>query len=184
MKKIVSVICIVVMLLSVCALTVSANPKDDIMAAVDANVPADVVAFFRTQAVNILNQINVTDEQAAQVIAIVKEAGPRVKSGSFTLHKYGEEDTSYFLAKFDQVCTILGLTYKFGAKKNPVHKSDDFVYLYDASGKLIAELDGDPINDTGASESNNTLLITLLSVLAVVAAISVGYGVKKSMSHE
>ena len=61
MKKMVSLICMLALLLGALGTTAFAVPQDDILAAVDANIPADILHYYRTMGINIMTQIYLKD---------------------------------------------------------------------------------------------------------------------------
>ena len=82
MKKMVSLVCMLALLLGALGTTAFAAPQDDILAAVDANIPAGILQYYRTMGINILTQIDVTDAQAQEVSALIKQAGALLQEGT------------------------------------------------------------------------------------------------------
>lgn len=88
MKKMVSLVCMLALLLGALGTTAFAAPQDDILAAVDANIPAGILQYYRTMGINILTQIDVTDAQAQEVSALIKQAGALLQEGTQSAHEY------------------------------------------------------------------------------------------------
>ncbi|MBQ7822445.1 MAG: InlB B-repeat-containing protein, partial [Clostridia bacterium] len=154
MKKLISVLLILVMLT---ALAVSVNADDAAKtrlynAAKDA-CPTAYHDRYLGIAQNILNQIDVTSEQADQVIALVEEG-----KAFFTTNKgpsldaYTEEEIDKAVDLFERACAILSITAKVSAVADPEHEGDVIFKLYYNSDH-IASIDGDVITTSSSSGS-------------------------------
>lgn len=170
MKRIISIACLVVMLMSLLAISVFAAPKDDIITAAEKNIDKSLVDTYRAQAVNILNQIEVSQKQADEVVALIEKAGKVFENNGPTLHTYPKSEVDILLGYFDEACEILHMTYKITEKKNALHKGDIICVLYDENGKKIADLDGDFVNDTGATDTNVGLIVSVIALITLAGA--------------
>ena len=111
MKKMVSLVCMLALLLGALGTTAFAAPQDDILAAVDANIPAGILQYYRTMGINILTQIDVTDAQAQEVSALIKQAGALLQEGTQSAHEYRAAQRERLLELFAQICAVLHLSY-------------------------------------------------------------------------
>ena len=98
MKKIISVIALIAVLMGVFAVCALADAKDDIIAKAEDVCPDGYESEYIPAAKNILNQIKVTDEQATAVNAAIEDARAIVNSGKGTrLADYTEAEKKQVL---------------------------------------------------------------------------------------
>lgn len=147
MKKMVSLVCMLALLLGALGTTAFAAPQDDILAAVDANIPSGILQYYRTMGINILTQIDVTDAQAQEVSALIKQAGALLQEGTQSAHEYRATQRERLLELFAQICAVLHLSYTTSTKPSGLHAGDVVIHLY-YNGTPIGELDGDFIKQT------------------------------------
>lgn len=183
MKRVLSLICVVAILLGAMALTAFASPKDDILSAVKESVPADILERYQTQGVNMLNQIDVTQEQAEQVIAYIKQAGPLLKAGTVSGHQYTPAERQTLVGLFDSICATLHLTYNITTKATGLHQNDIIIHVY-YNGKIVGDLDGDFVKQTGGTATDTTEnLAVIVSVLALLTVASAVIAAKRISAH-
>lgn len=186
MKKVMSIVLACVLLVSMMVLSIvpvsAATPKEDIIAAVKANVSAEIFEKYLPTIENTLQQVEVTAEQAEKVIANIETAKEAVKEDKGdSLSEYAKEEREVILKEFDTACETLGLKYEMKPAEKPTHKGDvDVVIKVD--DKVIATLDGDDVKKTNVPESAvNYGLVALAGVLAA-AAVVVATRCKKATS--
>lgn len=118
MKKVLCIAIALVLAVAAFAVPVSAaTPKEELAASVKAAIPKGYNDLFVATVDNVLKQIDVSKEQADQVIAIINETTAKVKDKGSSLHEYTKDEVSYILAQFGKACSVLNLTYKVVAKK-------------------------------------------------------------------
>ena len=174
-------------LLAVCLLVVmsvvpaaAATPKEDIVASAKANLPAAYADNYLPLVENVLQQIDVTADQATKVIACIEavKAGITTDKGS-SLSEYSAAEIELVMEQFNIACETLNLTYEFKASTAPQHEGDTVCVLYDASGKKLADIDGDAVRKTDVAPSNvNYGYVALAAVLMMGAVVAAVYGKK------
>lgn len=174
MKKILCMAIALVLAVAAFAVPVSAAaPKEDLAASVKAAIPKGYNDRFVATVDNLLKQVDVTREQADQVIAIINETTSKVKDKGSSLHEYTKDEASYLLSQFGKACAVLNITYKLVAKKNAVHTNDVVCELY-YNGAHIGTLDGDSgVKQTGADLSGSVSGLAIAGGVLLLAAASV-----------
>lgn len=184
MKKVLSVVsaCLVLAVVMVLAIAPvsAATPKEDIMAEAKKLIPTAYQAEYLPMLENVLQQIEVTADQATAVIghmnaaaaAVTEDKGPSVSD-------YSAAEQKAVLAEIEGACTALGLTYEITPAENPTHPNDVDFYLY-ADGKKIADIDLDVQKTNTAVDYTMIVVAGALIVLAAGAAV---YGKKLSASR-
>ena len=166
-KRIFAIVVAVVML---CALMVPtfAATKSDVLAEMEKS---PVYKYIKTSVENAARTIEVTEEQADQLIAIVQafietvpeDKGPAAKA-------YTDAEIEAVITSIDKVCAVLNLTYKF--VPNPNDASDSILNVYDEEGKLIFEYNGNAVADTAAASTSAPVYFTIGAVLLAAAAVA------------
>ena len=176
MKKIVSILLTLVMLLSL-AVAVSADDaeKAKIYDAFLAACPEEYHNLHAGTVQNVLSQIDVTAEQADEVVALIEAA-----KGDFTVDKgsslsnYTAEERAIALDYVDKAAEVLNVEVEIVSAANPIHEGDSNVVVT-YNGAQIATVDGDPVKVTGGNNSATAVY----AVLALVASISAVVVTKK-----
>lgn len=179
MKKVLSlcVACLLLVGMMACAgVSVSAaTPKEEIIAAAKAALPDAYEAKYLPTLENVLSQIDVTAEQADEVIAAIAKAKEAIKTDKGdSLSEYTTAEREAVLAQLDVACASLGITYKLVDAENPAHEADMDCKIYNAAGKEIGSVDAD-IKKTNAPDM--TAFAALVAMLALAAGAAV-YGKK------
>ncbi len=171
MKKTISIVLALVFALSLCVVpTFAATPADKVASSVKAAIPSAYKNLFEATIDNIIKQIDISEEQANQIIALIDETKATVKDEGHTLHLYSVKEDSYLLAQFDKACKILNVTYKYVLKKNAVHEGDVICDIY-YNGVKIGSLDGDiSVKTTGADVNGNVVVLSVVAGIALLAA--------------
>ena len=182
MKKVISLFAACLLLVGMMAFAgfsaSAATPKEDIVAAVKDAMPDKYEEQYLPMLENVLNQIDVTAEQAEEVIGYVETVKAAVKAdkGS-SLSEYSKEEVAVVMDNFDKTCTALGLTYELVDAEDSSHKGDIDCIIYTEEGAKIGSADGDGVKKTNAPETN-TALVALFGAFVVVAAGAAVYGKK------
>ncbi len=186
MKKIISIVLACVLLASMMVLTVvpvsAATPKEDIIAAIKASVSAEYFEKYLPTIENVLQQVEVTAEQAEKVIANIDTVKETIKEDKGdSLSEYTEVERKVVLEEFDKACETLGLKYEVKPAEKPTHEGDVDITVK-VEDKIIASVDGDAVKKTNAPDSAvNYGLVALAGVLAA-AAVVVATRCKKATS--
>ena len=168
MKKIIALLLATVVSLSAFVLPASAATKADLIEAASA---AAAYKYVKASLENAARSIEVTEAQADQLLPLVQEAAALfpVDKGP-TLHEYGQDTVDAFLDLVDQACAIINYSWTFDGKTNAIHSGDGILRVYDASGKLVYEYDGDYVTDTSGTPSNSTWVV--LSIGALISLVA------------
>ncbi len=182
MKKIISLAAACLLLVGMMAFAgfsaSAATPKEEIVAAVKANMPDKYEAQYIPTLENVLSQIDVTAEQAEEVIGYVEAAKAAIESDKGgSLSDYSQAEIRAVLDNFDKACTALGLTYEIVDAENPAHKADVECIIYLEDGTKIGSVDGDGVKKTDVAETNTMLMVLFGAFVAVTAGAAV-YGKK------
>lgn len=174
MKKLIAMLMACLMLVGMTA-TVSvsaASPKEDMIDACEEYMPEPLLKEYLPLIQNILAQIEVSQDQADQVIECIKESREFFKEyKGVTLHYYTQEERKFAVDMVSRICDILFLTAKYSHSTDKDHHNDVVCEIYDSNGRLIGILDGDVVKKTNAPESDvNYGYIVVAAVVMVGAA--------------
>lgn len=188
MKKLIAIISAIVLLVGTATIGVSAVTKADLFAEA-AKSPA--YKYVQVAIENAARTVEVTPEQAEQILPIVKRAceiiGNDEHPSAFSDEHgllYTKEQINGVMACIDEICEIMRFTYKMVPVANPEHAGDGMLTVYDANGKVVFQYDGDAVADTDAATSMDTALLfagagIMLALGAAAIAVS-----KKRMAAE
>ena len=185
MKKLMSIISVcfllVAMLVVVASPVSAATPKEQIIAAAKANVPAKYLEKQLPTLENILQQIEVTPEQAEKVVANIEAAKAAIlEDKGDSLSEYSPAEIKAVLKEIDAACNTLGLTYEFKPAANPQHEGDVDCVIK-VNNKIIATLDGDAVKKTNVADSSVNYGLILLAAVFAAAAVVVAVRGKKAV---
>ncbi len=139
MKKIVSVVTLIAMLMGVFAVCALADPKEDIIAKATDVCPDGYENEYIPAAQNILNQIQVTEEQAATVTAAIEDARAIVNSGKGTrIDDYTQEEKDQVIGDLQTACKSLGIWYRLVEGEKSTIVEFYVVDALDAEGNALA----------------------------------------------
>ena len=169
MKKVISIIAVValVMSLAVCA---NAAPKDDIIAAIKAAVPADVYADYEAIISNTLDQIEVTSSEASEIIKIVNETKSEVKLDSSSVADLSGAEKDVLASKITEAAAVVDLKVSVDAGK--ADADEIVVTVAKTSGEKVVSFETDPVKKTGF-ELNTTAIMAVSAVVLAAAAVVV-----------
>ena len=174
MKRIICAVLVAVMALAL-AVSASAATKQDVIDKFEASVPENYHPLILGQVENILNQIDITEEQADKLIALMDETAANMSKFTdkgHSLEAYVSEERDFCVGQFSEACDVLGLTYTISTKANGYHSGDEVYSVYDASGKKLGDLDGDIDVKTTDKVETSVVLPAAAVVLAVLAGFS------------
>lgn len=160
MKKLISLILILVMLsaLAVCA-SADAASKTRLLDAAKNACPAQYHDRYLGIAQNIIDQIDVSADNADAVIALLNEGSAFISTNKGpSLDKYSAEEIAKAVALFNAACEELSITTEWSVLKNGAHKGDMIVRLY-YNGTLIATLDGDDFKTSDNTAGSGATII-------------------------
>ena len=175
MKKIISIIAVValVMSLAVCA---NAAPKDDIIAAIKAAVPADVYASYEAVITNTLDQIDVTSSEAAEIIKIVNETKSEVKIDSSSFADLSDAEKDVIAAKVAKAADVVDL--KVSVEAGKADADELVITVATTSGEKVVNFETNPVKKTGFELNTTAIMAVSAVVLAAAAAVVFGKNAK------
>ncbi len=186
MRRIVAFCAVLVMLaVSMSSLTVAnAYTQEDLLNEFKT-IPASHWVLADIE--NLNKTMTLTEEQCNALWPILQEVkalvpednGPSVYHGTNhgnTGRAYSAEVVAKVLDYIREACKITGCTFVKSLVPNPTHDIDIVFKLYDKTGKLIFEYDGDLVKQTGGEtpkNDNSFLLIGGVSMLALAGVAAV-----------
>ena len=165
MKKIIAIVLTVAAMLSLAAVSASAATKADLITEASKS---PVYKYVGVAFENALRTVEITDEQADQLIPIIRKActilGDNEKGhGGFFSAEHGQvysrEEYNAVMTCVDEACRILGYTYTTVPSTNSKHAGDSVFMVYNEQGKNVFHYDGDVVADTSAATTADTTLI-------------------------
>jgi len=185
MKKGIAALLFIVLAFSVFAPFAMAATKDDILGEVKKSIYKN---YLSIQMENSIRAIPLTAAQGDKLLDIVKRGIaylPNTREPS--AHAYTEAQMIYILALVDEACTYMGFTYDFKPSANPKHINDIVFRVYDQSGNVVFEYDGDLIKKTDAPANtsqpdSNAVYLVLGSALILLAASGIFISKKAKIS--
>ncbi|MBR3275150.1 MAG: hypothetical protein IKG08_00875 [Eubacterium sp.] len=158
---------------ALCAVSVAAAPKDDLLSYVKEKLPAAYQEVAYPQVEKIVNQLDVTEDQYNAVKGIIDDVVATVSPKGMSLHEYSAEEQNYLLGKFKAACDALGLTYKLVSNPNALHKGDQSAEIY-KDGVKIGTLEFDvEAAKTDSSVTSGTWGILIAAIAICGAAVVV-----------
>lgn len=172
MKKIISLVVALILALSI-PFTASAATRDDVLAAVKADMPEAYHELFMGSIENIFAQIETTDEECDKLIEIMDRFSKTLDlNKGHSIHNYTSEEVDYIYSIVDEICELLDLSYKIVPKSSgELHAGDIKAMIYGPNGELIGELDGDIIKRTDAPDRSVDLGGLYTSGALLIAAV-------------
>ena len=187
MKKVLSLVAVCVLLVGMMACGVfsasAATPKEEIVAAVKAALPAEDFEANKAMIENTLSQIDVTAEQAKAVIAnieAVKSQVEHIEEKHLSLSEYSAAEQKIVLSNLDKACATLGLGYEIVPVKKPTHEGDVIAKFYKLGAEKVVIAESDPdivVKTTNVPETNTAVVVALFSAMAL-AGVAFVYGKK------
>ena len=139
MKKVfASLVAVVLMVSTVFVPSALAVTKSDLLAEAK-KIPAS--KYVIVDAENLMKTIDITDEQAEQLMPILKKVGAALPADlGEDPFNYTKEQRNVVLSALSEACDVLDLTYTIDVKS--VSKGGYTVSLFDKTGKKIYEYAG------------------------------------------
>lgn len=183
MKKLLSVLLTMLLLLGVFAGTMTASAeqytKEDIIKVVSTS---PIYKYISGDIKNLSRTINATDEQLNELYAIAERfAALKLDGKHGSAHDYTQAEIQSVMALIDEACEVLDLTYTFVPSADPKHARDIVFKVYDANNKLIYSFDGDVVKKTGADQT--ALYVTLMALGTVLLAGAVVLSAKNRKAN-
>ena len=190
MKKIIAALLTVAVLLCTFVVPSFAATKADLL---NEAAKAPIYKYVKAAVENAARNIEITEEQADQLMPLVKEAvallsadnGPSMYDVKG--HKnYTDAQLNAVMNIIKKACDILGFTYTFSSaastKGSEYHVGDIIFKVFDKNGKLVFSYDGDLVADTSAvaeTDSAAWVALTAASVVTLAAAAAFVFARKK-----
>ncbi len=174
MKKTLLMILSVLMIAS---LIVSVSAADDASAKVLEKFkevcPEKYYDIYLGQAENILNSVEITDEQANELVAILNDANSIYVDKGASLEAYNSTEQAKAIEYFKEACDILDVTAVMENNTSTAHEGDAYYKIYKNDGTLIGTVDGDPVKVTGGTSESFTMVFFGIAALAAAVASAV-----------
>lgn len=186
MKKMLSLFAVCLLVVTFTAMAVvpaaATSNYDAIIAALKENVPSKDLEEYLPTAENILQQLDITDEQAEAVITYVKEAKAAVAEDAESVRDLPRNEKEIVVKKFNQACEALKVRYEVKPVEDPKQGNASVAIIYkQETGEKLAEVDTTPVNKTNVTTSVSVEVIVLAVVLMAGAVVAAIYG-KKAVS--
>ncbi len=164
MKRIVSVVMLIAVLMGAFSVCAFADAKADIIAKAKEVCPDAYEAEYIPALENILAQIEVTDEQAAVVIAAMENSKAIVNSGKGTsLSDYTAAEKEQVIADLNKATDALNIGYKIVEDKEI---STLTFFLENDDNKVLGEV------AVGEKEVDSTGIVVEPATALLVAAVA------------
>lgn len=180
MKRIIAIVLTLAAVLSMAVIGVSAVTKADLLTEA---AKSPVYKHVRVAIENAARTIEITDEQAEKILPIIKKVCAITDKGS-SAHTYTEAERQSVMGCVDEICNILGFTYKFETSKDSKHIGDSVFFVYNKDGKLVFQYDGDVVADTDAATTMNTTAVLAASAFLAVLGVAAVAVSKRRASAE
>lgn len=170
MKKVISLLMAVVVLTAVFVVPASAATKSDLLTEA---AKSPIYKYVKVAIENAARTVEITEEQADQLMPIVKKAVAAVSSdkgpGRYDVDgvHYTKEEYDTIMQCIDEACAILGFTYKL----TPKAQNDIIFQVYDANNTLVFSYDGDAVSNTDGAPSSSAVLMLVGSVALLATGI-------------
>ena len=172
MKKIFAIVLVLVLMMAVFVSPVSAATKADLISAIQNDDILSNYPHVVNSVVNQMDNFNFTSDECDYLLqkfneakAIMDAEGDKGQSA----HEYSEETIEAITGIVAEVVTELGYTYTYIPSQNPIHAGDIVFQVFDESGHIVFEYDGDLVKHTDEVAGSN--------VGTISAYIAIGGGV-------
>lgn len=191
MKRVIATILTAVVLLTTLALPSFAVTKADIIAECEKS---PVYKYVKSAVENAATKVEITDEQAAQILPLVQQGVALLSEDNGPTHfsadggvMYPDEVTNGVMDIIDEICKILGFTWKWvnaaTIKGEQYHANDNVFVVYDQNGNIVFMYDGDYITDTSAATTVPTAAwVAIGSAAALTVAAGAAFIVARKKS--
>lgn len=183
MKKLISVVMLMAVLMGVFAVCAFADAKADIVAKAEEVCPDGYESEYIPALKNILAQIDVTDEQAAAAIASLESSKAIVNSGKGTkLADYTQAEKDHVLADLKTACAALKIGYTIVEKEDITTVTFYKLNADNTNGDKLGEVSiGGEIKTTNViGEVTAPVAMLLVAAAALVVLASAAYVCQKS----
>ena len=133
---------------------------------------------------NLSRTMRLTEDQCNQLWPLLQEVkallptdnGPTVHAGTNngnTGRAYSAEVVARVMDLIRAACRVTGCTFVKSLVPNPTHNMDIVFKLYDSTGKLIFEYDGDLIKQTGTDAAETAASVSPWYLYGGIGALAV-----------
>lgn len=173
MKKLITLILSVLLLVGVFAGTMTASAKQytkqDI---IDVASTSPIYKYIAGDVKNLTRSLDVTDDQLNELYDIASRfAALKLDPEKQSAHDYSMDQINEVLALVEEACEVLGLRYTFVPSNDPKHTGDVVFKVYDASNKQVYSFDGDVVKKTGADQTALFAAMSVLGALLLAGAV-------------
>lgn len=187
MKKVLSLLMVCLLVTAFTAMAIvpasAASAKEDIVASLKEHISADLLNKHLPAVENILQQLEITDEQAAQVIECIEAADAAVGDLHYSLHGFTTEERVAIVEQLNKVCKILKMHYEIEVSEDPKHIGDDVAVFYKEDGTKLADVDFDVVRKTNTPIEMDVMYVVLAIVLMAGAVVAAFYAKKAVSAH-
>lgn len=191
---------IALMLIAVIAISTFAMPLVAMAQSEDKVTKSDLLEemakspiykYIKKKVENAARSIEVTDEQAALLMPIVKRGVALVPEdngpGVFDKDKgllYSRETVKEVELCIADACKVMGFTYTFHSAPDPKHLGDITFFVYDQNGHIVFEYDGDTVAETGIDGITTPSVGVLIGSIALIGLGIASFIVLKKYSRK
>jgi len=173
MKNFLKVIAVSLVIVSMfCVSAFAATPQERIIEAIEASVPTELYKAHEIELDNLAKQVPVTDQEADAIIAIIEEVTATVELDSVNhLADLSESEREYVLAKMDEACTMVHVTYTITESTSPEIAGDAVINFY-YEGQKIGDFDTHEVKKTGGEEYPAATVLAIGAGVLALAAVA------------
>ncbi len=184
MKRIIVILLSAILMVGALVLPSFAVNKADLIAEA---AKSPVYKYVKVSVENAAKSVEITDEQAAQILPIIKKAveaigkdnGKSVVMPKTAEVRYSQDKVDTVFECISEVCAIMGWSYKVTGVANPQHAGDIIFSVYDSNGRQIFSYDGDVVADTSAASGNSAVIIAAAGALLIAGVAAVVFSRKR-----
>ena len=187
MKKLFAILTAVVLVLSMASVMFTgsaASTKADLLELIKNDPDVSKFQHLVDTVVNQMDNIDLTPAQCEYLETKFYELKEIVNNyGGFTTdkaHEFPKQARDEVVALVEETASELGYTCAIVSKSREFHENDVLLRIYDASGRIVIEYDGDYVQftDSVAENSGNSVAYIALGACAVLLAAAVLFTVK------
>lgn len=175
MKRFIAFMLTVIMAVGMLAVGASATTKADLLAEA---AKSPIYKYVKVAVENAARTVEITDEQAEQLLPVIKRAVAAVPEDKGPTARnfegiYSDEEIEIVMSCIDEACAILRYTYTVTPSTDPKHPGDQVFMFYNENGKLVFQYDGDVVSDTDAATTVDTTAVLACAAALLIAGFAV-----------
>lgn len=183
MKKTVSIILTLVMLVCVLANSFSAFAAVTVDNVIEKASESAIYHYLETDIKNLAKSVKLTDDQLDKLYDVAERfVALKIEDKGATAHEYTKEEITNVLALVDEACEILGYKYEITNAASSKHPGDIDFKIYDENNKVVYTYDGDVVNKTGADNSALFMTVAVAGCALLIAAVVFAVKTKKKVA--